>query len=344
MKIKLFGLLIILLLVGIDGGIVIAQTRRNPVVRWVTALPATCSPTSPSSAAVYLSGAGHYYCISPNTWAPVSGVGKGSLTGTGTMNFVSRFTSPATLGDTPLLWDNTKYLFNNTTLNSEFTASLVPSSTVGRFRVGDFTTTPTTYFDLDNDSFILATGAGPPNQSYLTQSQTGAEWLFSDGFTQTTFNIGNSGVMISTAGAVNILGASSSSFQLGAGGDAFISAPAGSQGITLTSPVLSTSAASVSFHSLTSLTVNRTTTATGTTGNVIINKSMGTVNFAAGTGTLGLTVTNSTVSTNSYVFAMARTNDVTCSVKNVVPALGSFVIRMDSNCTAETSVAFWVTN
>lgn len=88
----------------------------------------------------------------------------------------------------------------------------------------------------------------------------------------------------------------------------------------------------------------RTITAGGTTGNQTINQPAGTVNFAAGTGTAGITVTNSTVNTSSIVIAVARTNDTTCSVKNVVPAANSFVIRMTANCTAETSVGFLVLN
>lgn len=89
---------------------------------------------------------------------------------------------------------------------------------------------------------------------------------------------------------------------------------------------------------------NRTLTDVGTTGNVTINKIAGTVNIAAGAGTAGVTVTNSTVTANSIVIAIARTNDATCSVKNAVPAAGSFVLRTTANCTAETSFGFIVTN
>jgi len=85
-----------------------------------------------------------------------------------------------------------------------------------------------------------------------------------------------------------------------------------------------------------------TVTAGGTTGNRTINKPSGTVNLAAGTATV--TVTNSFAATTSIVTAVARTNDSTCAVKNVVPASGSFVINMTANCTAETSVGFIVNN
>lgn len=106
----------------------------------------------------------------------------------------------------------------------------------------------------------------------------------------------------------------------------------------------STAFGTVDFDNISNLKLRRSITAGGTTGNQTINYPVGTVNFAAGAGTAGITVTNSTVSTSSIIFAIARTNDATCSVKNVVPASGSFVIRMTANCTAETSVAFWVTN
>lgn len=88
----------------------------------------------------------------------------------------------------------------------------------------------------------------------------------------------------------------------------------------------------------------RTITTAGTTGNVTINKIAGTVNIAAGAGTAGVTVTNNLVTANSIVYAIARTNDATCSVKSVVPASGSFVLRTTANCTAETSFGFLVTN
>jgi hypothetical protein len=89
---------------------------------------------------------------------------------------------------------------------------------------------------------------------------------------------------------------------------------------------------------------DRTITAAGTTGNQTIDKIAGTVNIAAGAGTAGVTVTNSLVNANSIVHVTTRTNDATCYVKNVVPGVGSFVIRTVANCTAETSFGFLVTN
>lgn len=88
--------------------------------------------------------------------------------------------------------------------------------------------------------------------------------------------------------------------------------------------------------------LRRTVTTGGTTGDQTINLMNGTVNFAAAASSL--TVTNSTVNASSIVLATARTNDSTCSVKNVVSGAGSFVINMTAGCTAETSVGFLVLN
>lgn len=91
------------------------------------------------------------------------------------------------------------------------------------------------------------------------------------------------------------------------------------------------------------LLLDRTITPAGTTGNRTINKMAGTVNFAAGAS--AITVTNSTVSVNSFIFTNVRTADATCTfVKSAVPGSGSFVITLNAGCTAETSVAFLVTN
>lgn len=85
-----------------------------------------------------------------------------------------------------------------------------------------------------------------------------------------------------------------------------------------------------------------TNTAAGTTGARTINNPSGTVNFAATATTL--VVTNSLVTTASLIFAVIRTNDSTATIKNVVPASGSFTITLTAAATAETSVGFFVIN
>lgn len=90
----------------------------------------------------------------------------------------------------------------------------------------------------------------------------------------------------------------------------------------------------------TGLSVEATVTAGGTTGAQTINKTAGTVNFAAAASTL--VVTNSTVTASSLVFCVIRTNDGTATIKNVVPSSGSFTITLTAAATAETSVGFFV--
>lgn len=88
------------------------------------------------------------------------------------------------------------------------------------------------------------------------------------------------------------------------------------------------------FKSNGSLIVPTTITNPGTTGNQTINKLAGRVNIAAAGTTI--TVTNSLVTANSIVVAVAATNDTTAMVKNVVAAAGSFVINV-VGVTAETA-------
>jgi hypothetical protein len=90
------------------------------------------------------------------------------------------------------------------------------------------------------------------------------------------------------------------------------------------------------------LVLQNTVTPGGTTGNQTINQPSGTVNFAAAASSL--TVTNSLCTANSIVLCTVLTNDTTAAIKNVVPANGSFVIRLVANTTGETSVGFLVIN
>jgi hypothetical protein len=83
-----------------------------------------------------------------------------------------------------------------------------------------------------------------------------------------------------------------------------------------------------------SMIVPTTIVTPGTTGNQTINKLAGRVNIAAAGTTI--TVTNSLVTANSIIVAVAATNDTTASVRNVVAAAGSFVINV-VGVTAETA-------
>jgi hypothetical protein len=90
------------------------------------------------------------------------------------------------------------------------------------------------------------------------------------------------------------------------------------------------------------LGVDKTLTATGTTGSRTINRQSGTVNIAAG-GT-SITVTNSLVKAESLVTAIVRTNDSTAVIKNVVCGSGNFTINLTASATAETNIGFILIN
>jgi hypothetical protein len=78
-----------------------------------------------------------------------------------------------------------------------------------------------------------------------------------------------------------------------------------------------------------------------TTGGVTINKPMGRVSFITGGTTL--VVTNSLVTANSNVFCVVLAAD-TATIKNVIPAAGSFNILLTAGASAELQVAFMVVN
>lgn len=94
--------------------------------------------------------------------------------------------------------------------------------------------------------------------------------------------------------------------------------------------------------SLRKVYMDSTITAGGTNGAQTINKASGTVNIAAG-GT-SVVVTNNLVTTSSIVYAVLRTADSTATIKNVVPAAGSFTITLGASATAAVSVGFVVFN
>jgi len=87
---------------------------------------------------------------------------------------------------------------------------------------------------------------------------------------------------------------------------------------------------------------DKTITAAGTTGAQTINKTTGRVNFAA--AATSLVVTNSLVTANSIVHCSVATNDTTMKSAACVPTAGSFTIYGNAAATAETAVAFTVTN
>ena len=90
------------------------------------------------------------------------------------------------------------------------------------------------------------------------------------------------------------------------------------------------------------LVIDKTITPAGTTGARTINKGAGSVNFAAGAGTL--VVTNSLVNTSSVILATVGTVDMNMMAVQVVAASGSFTLVADVPPAAETRVNFLVIN
>ena len=90
------------------------------------------------------------------------------------------------------------------------------------------------------------------------------------------------------------------------------------------------------------LILDKTITAAGTTGAQTINKTCGSVNFAA--AATSLVVTNSRVTTSSVIVATVATNDSTMKTVLAVPASGSFTLYANAAATAETRVNWIVIN
>jgi hypothetical protein len=88
--------------------------------------------------------------------------------------------------------------------------------------------------------------------------------------------------------------------------------------------------------------VEKTVTAGGTTGAQTINRSAGSVNFAA--ADTSLVVTNSLVTADSLIIATVGTNDTTMTSVQAEAAAGSFTLYANAAATAETRVNFIVIN
>lgn len=96
------------------------------------------------------------------------------------------------------------------------------------------------------------------------------------------------------------------------------------------------------FTAKADIVVDKTITATGTTGAQTINKTAGSVNFAA--LATSLVVTNSLVTTSSIILATVGTNDSTMKSVSAVAGTGNFTLFANAAATAETRVNFLVLN
>jgi hypothetical protein len=96
------------------------------------------------------------------------------------------------------------------------------------------------------------------------------------------------------------------------------------------------------FTAKANIVVDKTVTAGGTIGAQTINKTAGSVNFAAAAASV--VVTNSLVATSSIIMATVATNDATMKSVQAVAAAGSFTLYANVAPTAETRVNFLVLN
>jgi hypothetical protein len=129
-----------------------------------------------------------------------------------------------------------------------------------------------------------------------------------------------------------ISGHSNSQFSIDTLGNVLIMGAPGTNFITLNS------AGSVVIGG--PISVDFTGTASGTTGAQVINKTGGTVNFAAGQDTL--IVTNNLSNTTSLILVTVYGNDLTAKSARVIRGNGSFTIVLDATATAETTVGFLI--
>jgi hypothetical protein len=98
----------------------------------------------------------------------------------------------------------------------------------------------------------------------------------------------------------------------------------------------------LSFDTTDGFIVPKTITAVATTGAQTINKTAGSVNFAA--AATSLVVTNSFVDANSVILATVATNDTTMKSVAAVASAGSFTLHANAGATAETRVNWFVAN
>jgi hypothetical protein len=242
-----------------------------------------------------------------------------TVSGSSRTNFFPYFSTETNLAKSPFGWNGTAFSWNNTALNATFGLNFTPDTSNGNFSVGE---SGVAFFELSQNGFAaFVVGA-------FDISPTSGQASLSLGSSSNAMIRG--GTRASAVFDGSTLTASLGDAQVNGNVTVFsVNDSTGTFAFTKTA-----NDAIASFAGVANFQFQRTITAGGTTGNRTINLPAGTVNFAAGTGTAGITVTNSTVTATSIVMAIARTNDTTCSVKNVVPAAGS----------AETSVGFLVLN
>lgn len=245
----------------------------------------------------------------------------GIVTGSGTANFVPRFTAASVLGNTPLSWNNTSYSFDNAGVNAVYKLSFTPSLGQGTFIVGTPTATNNYGIDINN---ILSGGMFVGN---LLSGNLQFD------------SVGNASLQSSAAHSLTLVAPGAGTFlnlRVGSGNSSALN-------LDSTNDALLTTLSTWNLQGVTTINLERTLTAAGTTGNQTINKPNGVVNFAAATDTLD--VTNAFANATSTIIVTAQALDTTCTNFVISAKIsGGFTISSPAVCSGETPVAFWVFN
>lgn len=313
------------------------------------------------------------------SWTTIS---SGGITGSGTAGFLPKFTAGTVVGNSRVS-DTGAGAATSITLNSGAGATSIGDTSAGANRTRITLDDSVQTIDIDGHSnglVRLGDVGAAGNSTFLvlndsTKAVSGktigatGTILFDTASSATTGGVFKAGQITATLGGNNTLLTVDDTLATASleGNTVNLTASAGAQAINLNSGLGQTTigrvgtaftrfrvdgtAATFSFlgtnttlnaQALHFIQLERTITPAGTTGAQTIDKQNGSVNFAAGASSL--VVTSSTTVTTTLIIATAQTNDATCFVANVVPAAGSFTIRMTAPCTAETRVAFWQFN
>lgn len=229
-------------------------------------------------------------------------------------------------------------------INSEGTANGSMGSLYGlsvRLKVGSGGTATNAYgITLGGSSGWTATGGTLTNCYVLhiaASTNMGTnKWAIYSLSPAQSYLEGSLGLGVTTPSAKVHALASTEQLRLGYDAANYASFTVSSAGV----PTLS--ATGVAWGIVGDLRLDKTVTASGTNGAQTINKTSGSVNFAA--AATSLVVTNSLVTTNSVILATAATNDSTLKSVAVVAAAGSFTLYANAAATSATRVNFLVLN
>jgi hypothetical protein len=229
-----------------------------------------------------------------------------SITGTSRTNYIPVFTGANTFGKSGITWTSGFFYVANANNDQEFAFQLTqPAGSSGALRLGDYNGTATSYLSLDSSNLPASTTARLQSTAVSLGDIDGTIPGSSTHFEINGKNLGDPNFAFLSNGGIIDFGSA------GSGPTVF--------------------------------RFNGTVTTTGVTGNTTINKSFGSVNFAAGATSLVLSST--AIKADSLIFCTVQTNDTTaksCSVSGT--AVGSTTIRLNAAATAETKVAFLIGN